>query len=125
MHDIRNHRLSEAACSTNMHVKAVTSDHPLQPRFMHGIHATGSPTMNQDLLNGTRNLAKGNVRHLHAERGRRVEVMSGAIWITQDGDPRDIVLQDGDAFDFDRAGDALLSAFADSRYLVLDAVGRH
>jgi hypothetical protein len=81
--------------------------------------------MNQDLLNGTRTLAKGTVRHLHAERGRRVEVVSGSIWITQDGDRRDIVLQNGEAFDFDRAGDALLSAFADSRYLVLDAVRRH
>src|SRR6185369_5386507 len=125
MRDIRNDRLWETACSTNMEVKAVTSDHPLQPRFMHDIHATGSPTMNQDLLNGTRILAKGNIRHLHADRGRRVEVVSGAIWITQDGDPRDIVLQDGDAFDFDRVGDALLSAFADSRYLVLDAVAGH
>jgi len=81
--------------------------------------------MNQDLLSGTRTLAKGTVRHLHAEQGRRVEVVSGSLWITQDGDPRDIVLQNGEAFDFDRAGDALLSAFADSRYLVLDAVGRH
>ena len=81
--------------------------------------------MNQDLLNGTRRLAKDNVRHLNAEPGRRVEVVSGALWITQDGDLRDIVLQSGEAFDFDRAGDALLSAFADSRYLVLDAVSRH
>jgi hypothetical protein len=52
-------------------------------------------------------------------------VVSGAVWITQDGDLRDIVLQSGEAFDFDRAGDALLSAFADSRYLVLDAVAAH
>ena len=49
-----------------------------------------------------------------------VEVVSGAIWITQDGDRRDIVLARGEAFDFDRDGDALLSAFDDSRYLVLD-----
>ena len=77
--------------------------------------------MNQDLLNGTRTLGKGKVRHLHAESGRRVEVLSGSIWITQDGDLRDIVLESGEAFDFDRAGDALLSAFADSRYLLLDA----
>jgi hypothetical protein len=81
--------------------------------------------MNQDLLNGTRQLTKNSVRHLHAEPGRRVEVVSGAIWITQDGDLRDIVLQTGEAFDFERAGDALLSAFADSRYLVLDALRRH
>jgi len=81
--------------------------------------------MNQDLLNGARTLGKGQVRHLHAESGRRVEVLSGALWITQDGDLRDIVLGDGEAFDFERAGDALLSAFDDSRYLVLDRSDRH
>jgi hypothetical protein len=81
--------------------------------------------MNQDLLTGTRHLAKNKVRHLHSEPGRRVEVVSGSLWITQDGDLRDIVLQSGEAFDFDRAGDALLSAFADSRYLVLDPVAVH
>jgi Protein of unknown function (DUF2917). len=81
--------------------------------------------MNQDLLHGARTLGKGKVRHLRAESGRRLEVLSGAIWITQDGDLRDIVLAGGEAFDFARAGDALLSAFADSRYLVLDACERH
>jgi hypothetical protein len=81
--------------------------------------------MNQDLLNGSRALAKGSVRQLHGEGGRRVEVLSGAIWITQDGDLRDVILQPGDAFDFDRNGDVLLSAFDDSRYLVLDACERH
>ncbi len=77
--------------------------------------------MNQDLINGARRLDKGLVRHVHAEAGRRVECLSGSIWITQDGDLRDIVLGAGEAFDFDRRGDALLSAFADSRYLLLDA----
>jgi len=81
--------------------------------------------MNQDLLSGARTLGKGKVRHLHAQSGRRVEVLSGAIWITQDGDLRDIVLGSGEAFDFERAGDALLSAFDDSRYLVLDPLERH
>ena len=125
MQRIRNDRLWRSPRSINICVKAVTSDQPLQPRFMHGIHATGSLTVNQDLLNGARQLAKNNIRHLHAEPGRRVEVVSGAIWITQDGDLRDIVLQSGEAFDFDRSGDALLSAFADSLYLVLDVVSRH
>ena len=76
--------------------------------------------MNQDLIQGARTLGKGKIRHLHAETGRRVEVVSGTIWITQDGDLRDIVLGAGEAFDFDRRGEALLSAFDDSRYLVLD-----
>jgi hypothetical protein len=76
--------------------------------------------MNQDLINGARELQKGRVRHVRAEAGRRVECLSGSIWITQDGDLRDIVLRAGEAFDFDRRGDALLSAFADSRYLLLE-----
>jgi hypothetical protein len=81
--------------------------------------------MNQDLLRGARTLAKGRLRRVHGERGRRIEVVSGAVWVTQDGDRRDVVLQGGDAFDFDRSGAALLSAFADSRYLLLDATERH
>jgi DUF2917 family protein len=80
--------------------------------------------MNQDLLDGAQMLEKGRLRHVHAEAGRRVECLSGSIWITQDGDRRDIVLGTGEAFDFDRRGDALLSAFADSRYLLLDACAR-
>jgi DUF2917 family protein len=81
--------------------------------------------MNQDLINGSRSLARGQVRHVRAEAGRRVECLSGSLWITQDGDRRDIVLAAGEAFDFDRRADALLSAFADSRYLLLDSCARH
>jgi hypothetical protein len=81
--------------------------------------------MNQDLINGTRRLAKNHIRHVRGDKGRRVELVSGSLWITQDGDLRDVVLGPGQAFDFDRRGDALLSAFADSRYLLLDAETRH
>jgi hypothetical protein len=81
--------------------------------------------MNNDLISGTRVLGKGRIRRVHAQEGRRVELLSGALWITQDGDRRDIVLAPGEAFAFDRRGDALLSAFADSRYLLLDASPRH
>lgn len=81
--------------------------------------------MNQDLFNGTRTLAKGRVRRLHGDPGRRIEVLSGTVWLTQDGDSRDVILESGQAFDFDRHGAALLSAFADSRYLLLEGCARH
>ena len=81
--------------------------------------------MNNDLNNGARQLGKGHIRHVHGDKGRRVELLSGSLWITQDGDLRDVVLAPGEAFAFDRRGDALLSAFADSRYLLLDAETRH
>jgi hypothetical protein len=81
--------------------------------------------MNNDLQLGSRLLAKGKIRRVHDALGRRVECLSGSLWITQDGDSRDIVLSPGEAFDFDRRGDALVSALDESRYLLLDACVRH
>ena len=77
--------------------------------------------MINDLQLGARALVKGAIRRVHTPHGRRVECLSGVLWVTQDGDRRDVVLEPGESFDFDREGDALLSAFADSRYLLLEA----
>lgn len=80
--------------------------------------------MNNDLILGTRALAKGTVRRVPAALGRRVECLSGVLWVTQDGDRRDVVLEAGEAFDFDRPGTALLSALAETRFLLLDGCAR-
>jgi hypothetical protein len=42
--------------------------------------------------------------------GRRIAVLEGSIWLTQDGDPRDIVLQAGDDFRFDRPVAAIITS---------------
>ena len=76
--------------------------------------------MRNDLMFDTRPLAKGRIRRVHHPLGRRVECVSGALWVTQDGDPRDIVLTAGDSFAFDQRGDALISALDDSRFLLLE-----
>ena len=78
--------------------------------------------MNNDLNLDTRTLGKGRIRRIHETRpfGHRIECLSGALWITQDGDSRDIVLAPGDSFSFDRTGDALISALDDSRFLLLE-----
>ena len=79
--------------------------------------------MNNELNLDARTLGKGRIRRIHESRpyGHRVECLSGALWITQDGDSRDIVLAPGDSFSFDRVGDALISALDDSRFLLLEA----
>ena len=76
--------------------------------------------MRNDLIFDTRPLAKGGIRRVHHPLGRRVECVSGALWVTQDGDPRDIVLSPGDSFAFDQRGDALISALDDARFLLLE-----
>jgi hypothetical protein len=56
-----------------------------------------------------------------APKGRRVECLGGVLWVTQDGDRRDIILEAGDAFDFDRAQGVLISALQDATYLLLES----
>ena len=53
--------------------------------------------MNHDLNLDARTLDKGRIRRIHETRpfGHRIECLSGSLWITQDGDSRDIVLAPG------------------------------
>ena len=77
--------------------------------------------MRNDLFFETRPLAKGRIRRVHRPLGRRVECVSGSLWVTQDGDLRDIVLKPGESFAFDHKGDALICALDDSSFLLLEA----
>lgn len=54
---------------------------------------------------------------LRARRGERIECQSGELWITQDGDPRDIVLGPRECFTLDRSGTAVVSALKDAAFV--------
>ncbi|MEO5883643.1 MAG: DUF2917 domain-containing protein [Caldimonas sp.] len=76
--------------------------------------------MRNDLMLDSRTLAKGRIRRVHHPLGHRVECVSGTLWVTQDGDLRDIVLSAGESFAFDQRGGALISALDDARFLLLE-----
>jgi hypothetical protein len=56
-------------------------------------------------------LAPGQLLNLDDAAGVRIASRHGTVWITQDGDPRDIVLRPGDSFELDRATPVIVQAF--------------
>ena len=80
--------------------------------------------MDNDLFRAANQLAKGSLFRIHDGAGRRVVCLSGCLWLTQDNDLRDTVLEPGDGFTLDRDGDTFLSALRDSRFVVLCNPGR-
>ncbi|MBI3369686.1 MAG: DUF2917 domain-containing protein [Burkholderiales bacterium] len=81
--------------------------------------------MNTDLNQGAIALQRGELRHLPHAQGLRVECLTGSLWLTIDGDPRDIVLSPGEGFTVDRRGDVIISALDASRALLLLPQGLH
>src|SRR5580692_5774408 len=57
-------------------------------------------------------------------QGLAVRCLSGALWITQDGDTDDIVLKAGQCFALDRPGLALVSAPVGAATVVVEAATR-
>jgi len=55
---------------------------------------------------------------LTSRTGERIECRSGQVGITQDGDPRDVILRSGQCFTLDRRGQALVSALEDAAIVV-------
>jgi hypothetical protein len=47
-----------------------------------------------------------------------IAVFEGQVWLTQDGDSRDVILEAGDSFGFGGSGLTLVQAFRDARLLV-------
>jgi hypothetical protein len=56
--------------------------------------------------------------------GHSIVCDSGTVWVTQDGDPRDIILHTGDAFTLDRKGAALVQAFEPGAISITRSTGQ-
>ena len=74
----------------------------------------------KDLNRAAIALRKGEIHRLHNGLGQRIESLRGALWVTIDHDPRDIVVEPGAGFSVDREGDTLISAMDDAQFVLLD-----
>lgn len=77
--------------------------------------------MGMTLYSAFTRLDKGRLMRIEDGRGKGVAVLGGPVWITQDNDPRDIYLEDGETFVFDRPGLSIVQALEASSVLVFDA----
>ena len=79
--------------------------------------------MDHSQIAGSIPLQSGQPLRVENGYGRRISVLEGHVWVTQDGDPRDIVLGAGDDFVFDRRTMAVLSALdGDARIVRQDGI---
>ena len=56
--------------------------------------------------------------NLHTRKGQRIECRTGQIWVTQDGDSRDVILGSDESFTLDRSGHTLVSALEDASFVL-------
>jgi hypothetical protein len=59
-------------------------------------------------------LAARSLHRIEDARGTRVTCVAGAVWVTQERDPRDIILSPGQSMILDRPGTAIVFAFRDA-----------
>jgi Protein of unknown function (DUF2917) len=84
---------------------------------MHILHAK-ELTMHTDLNLAATRLTRGQLHRLQDARGSLVLCLSGTLWLSQQGDPRDIVLEAGDERRIDQDGLSILSALSDARFVL-------
>lgn len=73
--------------------------------------------MDSDLSPAITKLATGEILRIDDALGNSIVLVQGMVWITQEGDPRDVFLSDGESFVFDQAGIALVQAITDTRLI--------
>jgi hypothetical protein len=73
--------------------------------------------MDSDLTQAITKLATGEILRIDDALGNSIVLIQGMVWITQEGDLRDVFLSDGESFVFDQAGIALVQAITDTRLI--------
>lgn len=66
------------------------------------------------VVHGKLDLVRGNLVRIKDGRGMLVRVISGSVWVTEEGDPRDRFVSGGSTFRVASSGLTLVSALSRS-----------
>jgi hypothetical protein len=75
--------------------------------------------MNTDLNLSATLLSRGSLQRIEDGKGTLVQCLGGTLWLTQEYDARDIVLEAGDEVRIERNGLSILTALRDARFVLL------
>ena len=75
--------------------------------------------MNTDLNLSASLLSRGSLQRIEDGKGTLVQCLGGTLWLTQEYDARDIVLEPGDEARIERNGVSILAALSDARFVLL------
>jgi len=64
-------------------------------------------------------IKRGNLARINNGRGARLRVELGSVWITQDGDTKDVFLRTGESFQIERDGLTLVSVLGDTTFAMV------
>jgi hypothetical protein len=99
-----------------------------QKAFAHITHhhdgATSHADMELNPAGDTLSLRASQHLHLRGACGWTIRALAGSVWIAQDGDIRDVVLDAGQSMVLDRAVPALVSPMGDARISLVRETGR-
>lgn len=77
--------------------------------------------MRSDLTLASTPLARGALHRIEDGRGLAVQCLSGRLWLTQEGERRDVVLEPGELAPIERDGLSIVAALRDSSFVLLVA----
>ncbi len=77
--------------------------------------------MKTDLTLPSVALLKNELHLIRDGQGRQVQCLTGRLWITQEGDPRDIVLDAGEGYTIEQSGLTVVCALREATLLVLES----
>jgi hypothetical protein len=76
--------------------------------------------MNLRLESPVLDLEAGQLLSLDDARGTRIQAREGTVWITEEGEPQDFVVESGQSFVVKGRGRTLVQAMVDSRVALRD-----